>query len=196
MRSVLIGYMVKQRLTRAGWISPWADHPDCGFPCGPPVEEICSVSHCMARNYGDPADSGAENPFCLFDDPEVAWGMVPSEDRGRAALFAYRLWPIQFEEGNQEEIDLWWEPALRPLPDTFACLGWDAVVGGNQHCFGCSPLSCNSGSDLVRCPELNRYCLVDDRQTALELAQRFSISQPEPGPYCAVQVWRELWTVE
>lgn len=151
MRSVLIGYMAKQRLTRAGWISPWADHPDCGFPCGHPVEEIGSVSHCMARNYRDPADSGAENPFCLFDDPEVAWGMVPSESRGRAALFAYRLWPIQFEEGNQEEIDLWWEPALGPLPDTFACLGWDAVVGGKsallwlltallQQRFRCRPL--------------------------------------------------------
>lgn len=192
MQSVLVGYMAKLRVIRAGWVSPWVEHPEIGFPCGAPVEEICSVSSCIARKFGQTADSPAENPCCLFDDPEVAWGMVPGENRAHAALYAYRLWPVQFEKGAEEEMDLWWEPQLDPLPAAFVCLGWDAVVGGNQYCFGCSPLSCNSGSELVQCPELNRYCLVDDQQPPLELARRFSISQPEPGPYCAVQVWRDL----
>jgi hypothetical protein len=83
------------------------------------------------------------------------------------------------------------DPAVAPMADAFVCLGWDAVVGGNGHSFGCSPLSCNSGADIVRCPEINCYCLVADERAALALARSFSISQPEPGPYCVVEVWRD-----
>jgi hypothetical protein len=101
---------------------------------------------------------------------------------------------VQFEDGQEEAIDLWWEPAVEPMTETFVRLGWDAVVGGNGHSFGCSPLSCNSGADIVRCPEINRYCLVGDERAATGLARSFSVTQPEPGPYCVVEVWRDLAT--
>lgn len=188
---VLIGYRAKRWATRRGWVSPWPDYPDVGFPCAAPVEEICSVSGCIARNAPSECDSDTVSPWGLYADPEQAQQATPVEEREQFAVYAYRLWTTQFELGSEELIDLWWAPDAIPIPKNFSRLGWDAVVGGNEHCFGCSPLSCNCGSDLVRCPELNRYCLVSDEQAAIQLARRFSIDQPEPGPYCVVEVWRE-----
>jgi hypothetical protein len=43
---------------------------------------------------------------------------------------------------------------------------------------------------MVHSPDMNRYCLVSKERAALELACRFSIDKPEPGPYCVVDVWR------
>jgi hypothetical protein len=183
----LIGYIAKRRATRVGWVSPWSSHPNAGFPCGPPVEEICSVSNCIARGL----EHSGDNPLGLYADAGKAWAVVPAPDRGDFTMYAYRLWPVQFEQGQEEEIDLWWELAVAPIASTFVRLGWDAVVGGNACSFGCSPLSCNSGSDAVQCPELNRYCLIADQRAAMALARSFSITQPEPGPYCVVEVWRD-----
>lgn len=187
----LIGYIAKRRTTRSGWVSPWPNHPDVGFPCDAPVEEICSVSNCIARRIERKDDVGNENPLGLYSDADLARAAVPAESRSDFVLYAYRLWVVQFEDGREEAIDLWWEPAVSPMTDSFVRLGWDAVVGGDGHCFGCSPLSCNSGADNVRCPELNRYCLVSDERAAIALARSFSISKPEPGPYCVVEVWRD-----
>jgi hypothetical protein len=183
---VLVGYVAKRRVTRAGYVSHFANSPDAGFPCSAPVEEICSVSNCIAQGIGRPDD-----PLDLHSDAAQAWAVVPEEARADFALYAYRLWPVQFEDGHEEPIDLWWEPAVALMADSFVRLGWDAVVGGNGHSFGCSPMSCNSGADVVRCPEINRYCLVADKRAALTLARNFSITQPEPGPYCVVEVWRD-----
>lgn len=187
---VLLGYLMKRRAVRIGWVSPWPQHPNVGFPCGEPVEEICSVSGCISRR-ARAADGAGEDPLGVFPTAEAALAVVPPEDRAAYGLYAYRLRPVQFVEGVEAPIELWWDPSPEPLGATFERLGCDAVVGGNGHGFGCSPLSCNSGADVVECPELNRYCLVDDPRTATELARRFSIQQPEPGPYCVVEVWRE-----
>lgn len=187
----LVGYIAKRRAMRNGWKSPYSNYPEAGFPCGPPVEEICSVSNCIAREQV----SSREHPLGMYTDPAQAWALVPEDERANFAMVAYRLGLVQFDDGEEEEIEIWWELDFAPLPDSFVRLGWDAVVGGNAHAFGCSPLSCNSGADCVRCPELNRYCLVDNLPAAIALARSFSITKPEPGPYCVVEVWRDTKTV-
>lgn len=194
-----IGYIAKRRATRLGWASVraalWPESPGAGFPAPSLVEEICSVSGCIARRI-DGAEVPASDPhFELYPDAERAWAIVPASARADFALYAYRLWPMQFDDGQEQVIDLWWEPAVEQMADTFIHLGWDAVVGGNGHGFGCSPISCNSGADIVRCPQLNRYGLVSDEQAAIALACSFSITKPEPGPYCVVEVWRDTATL-
>ena len=37
---------------------------------------------------------------------------------------------------------------------------------------------------------MNRYCLVDDLDTAIPMARDFAAGNCEPGPYCVVEVWR------
>jgi len=53
--------------------------------------------------------------------------------------------------------------------------------------FECSPLSCNLMALEVA---VTRHCLVDDLEAARELARRFSVEEPEPGPYYVVEVLR------
>jgi hypothetical protein len=154
-----------------------------------PVDEICSVSNCIALGFRNDSD-----PFGLYANADLAWAAVPVESRADCAMYAYRLWPVQFEEGAEEPIDLWWELAVEPLAETFVRLGWDAVIGGNQYSFNCSPMSCNRGCRVVHSPDMNRYCLVSNERAALELARRFSSDQPEPGTYCVVEVWRDTAT--
>ena len=186
---VLVGYIAKRRAPQSGWVSCWPDPAGNEDSRSEPVDEICSVSNCIARGYRNESD-----PFGLYANAGLAWTAVPVESRADCDIYAYRLWPIQFEEGAEDPIELWWEPAVEPLSETFVRLGWDAVIGGNSHGFGCSPMSCNQGCRVVHSPDMNRYCLVGNEQAAMELARRFSIDQPEPGPYCVVEVWRDAST--
>ena len=191
MTWTMVGYFPKRRATRSDWVSPYKDHPDALFPCPAPVEEICSVSDCIAQGPEGWRAQGKHNFYDLYDNAELAWSIVPAEDRAAFDLFAYRLLLVQFEDGREEPLETWWELAIEPLSRSFVRLGWDAVEGGHHQSFGCSPLSCNVGCDIVNILPVNRYCLMDTEHEGIELARSFSISQPEPGPYCVVEVWRD-----
>jgi hypothetical protein len=130
----------------------------------------------------------------MYDAPNLAWSVVPVEVRSGFELFAYRLLLVEFAEGWEESMEDWWELielTVEPMPRSFVRLGWDAVVGGNHHIFGCSPMSCNIGCKDVEIAKRNRCCLVSTEQEGIALTRHFSICQPEPGPYCVVEVWRE-----
>jgi hypothetical protein len=131
----------------------------------------------------------------MYDRVELAWSVVPADARGDYELFAYRLYLVQFEEGLEEPILEWWDLDVEPMGSSFVRLGWDAVQGGNNSSFGCSPLSCNYEAGQRGMPPVNHYCLVDTEEVAIELARSFSISKPEPGPYCVVEVWRDVSSV-
>lgn len=185
---VLIGYVVKRFTVAAG---------DRRAPEYPGVEEICSVSECCGGT-APPGwiDHWKHNPDTwLFDTPEAAWSVVPPAERERYRLYAYRLLPLLFHESGQTtEHPL--PPALTavPLPAAFSRLGYDAVQrhagtthrGGNQPpAFFCSPLSCNG---MAAEYPVNRYCLVDDLETAVAMARDFAAGNCEPGPYSVVEV--------
>ncbi len=193
----LVGYFPKRRTTRSHWASRYPDNPDACFPCSAPVEEICSVSTCIARGPEGWRAAQKQNFYDVFDDVELAWSVVPMEARALFELFAYRLSPVQFEEGREEIVEEWYEHTVEPMPPSFVRLGWDAVQGGGLH--GCSPLSCNNEVGQVGIdpdmPEVNRYCLAPTEREGMALALRFSISKPEPGPYRVVEVWRDACSV-
>jgi len=192
MTNILIGYFPKRRMTRSDWVSPWPMYPDAGFPCTEPVEEICSVSDCIAQGPERWRDQGRHNVHELYDTPELAQSVVPAEVRHFFELFAYRLLLVEFRNGKEAPFEPWWKPTVEPKPRSFVRLGWDAVVGGKHHALGCSPLSCNVGSSSVEVAKRNRFCLVSTRNEGIVLARHFSLEQPEPGPYCVVEVWRHL----
>jgi hypothetical protein len=193
MTWTLVGYFPKRRLTRSRWVSPYPDHPDVGFPAFKPVEEICSVSDCIAQGPTGWRDQGKHNYYDMYNNAQLAWSVVPVEARADFELFAYRLYLVEFEDGREEPMEEWWELTVESMPGSFVRLGWDAVVGGNHRGFGCSPMSCNAGSDIVEIANKNRYCLVSTEAEGIALARHFSICQPEPGPYCVVEVWRQAW---
>ena len=188
MTPLLIGYLPKRIVRRGPDTAPGFTQP---FPAGAPVEEICSASRCLAPAPEGWRQHATFNHFDVCDSPAEAWRLVPAGKRTEFQLFAWCLWPVLFSKGREEPMDLWWEPKPKPLPTPFIRLGWDAVASTNGHSFGCSPLSCNGQAGLPGVPWVNRHCLVSSRKHGVELARRFSLSEPEPGPYCAVEVWRK-----
>ena len=187
--TVLIGYLPKQVTAATG---------DMHAPAYAGVEEICSVSECFAKSPPDWVDNWVHNTDTwLFDTPEAAWSVVPASDGERYRLYAYRLLPTLFHESGEETEHPLPELTAVPIPDGFSRLGYDAVVrdpGGRDDggwpmvpSFGHSPLSCNYMSAEY---PVNRYCLVDDLDTAVPMARHFATGNCEPGAYCVVEVWR------
>lgn len=183
----LVGYFPKRIVTRAAWRSPYPDHPDAPFPAPMPVDEIASVSHCIARG---PEDGGVDeivNAFGGCESPAAAWRCVPQQQRGEFGCYAFKIASVLLQDGQLASLHLpSWD--YGPVADNFALLGYDVVQFHEGQSLGCSPLSCN-GQTFLAAP--NRYCLLETAAEALELARAFSLSQPEPGPYCVAEVWRE-----
>jgi hypothetical protein len=78
---------------------------------------------------------------------------------------------------------------VEPLPPSFISIGFDAVSKSTSDFFECSPLSCNHMAAHIA--GVNRYCLMDTLNEAVMLAERFSIEEPERGPYYVIEVLRE-----
>ena len=186
--TVLIGYLPKQFTKATG---------DMHAPAYPGVEEICSVSECVAKSPPEWVGKWVHNTDTwLFDTPDAAWSVVPASDGERYRLYAYRLLPTLFHESGEETEHPLPEITTVPIPDGFSRLGYDAVVrdvGKTEGelnfppSFGCSPLSCNY---MAAEYAVNRYCLVDGLDTAVPMARHFATGNCEPGAYCVVEVWR------
>ncbi len=189
MTPAFIGYLAKRTLKRVGILPPGSR---AAFPCAPPIEEICSVSGCISRRAEGWWDHARHNDFGVHDSPELAWSVVPTAEHEEFALYAYRLYPVRYAEGKQVPLELLdgVVPDAGPLPESFVRLGWDAVEMSDYGFFGCSPLSCNGQAGVDGIPEVNQYCLVCSEADGFELARAFSVSVPEPGPYCVVEVFR------
>lgn len=174
MTPTLIGYLPKRFTPREEWL--FAEK----------VEEICSVSNCIAQRPEGLVQHWKHNDWWLYDSPALAWKLVSSEERGKQRMYGYLLFPIEFRQGKQSPLNLPPGEAVALTPD-FEKLGYDVVslVQGND--FAHSPLSCNHVASGV---PTNRYCLLEDLEAALQLAEMCEADGCEPGPYGVVEVWR------
>jgi hypothetical protein len=159
------------------------------------VEEICSVADHIAKRPTGWEKRWGFNRACCYDSEAVALATAQGEDGFQ--LLAYALVEQKLDEvGNlvrvvPESIFVGGLPGLPtgPVPDGFVSVGYDAVCSEPRFMdFCCSPLSCNGLATEIG---VNRYCLIDDLDEALRVAQRFDREQPEPGPYYVVQVLRK-----
>jgi hypothetical protein len=174
MTACLAGYFPKRTEIPPGWKGPAV------------VEEICSVSECLAPGPKGWIDSWRHNELGFFDTPELASSVIPRGAKG-FSVFAYRVWQEKFAGGKAEPLSI---PVVapEPLPETYRSLGFDVVSKSRSHYFECSPLSCNLMAEKAL---VNRYCLLGSEDAARSLAERFSVEQPEPGEYHVIEVFRE-----
>lgn len=186
MSWTLVGYFCKRILARSAWHSPYPDHPEAAFPAPPPVEEIGSVSNCIARPPEGAEGNAISNAFGGYQSPDAARRTVPLEQRAEFDCYAYRIASELYRDGDVEPLALPLADCVA-VPADFVCIGYDVVELIHAHCLGCSPLSCNGQASQFA---VNRYCLVESAAGARQLAREFSRSKPEPGPYCVVEVWR------
>ena len=202
MDPILIGYFPKQQ-----------PGPPRGMrlPGVPHVTDIANVGHYTSEGPPNWIEQYRHNEMWFFDSEALArkviaeairidivpdpqrdppWRVNLSRETGRAYdFYAYKMFPCRFVEGCQEHYAL---PALNcePLPGDYERLGYDAVNRTMCAHFECSPLFCNGRAHDI---PVNRFCLIDKPQQALDLAKTFSGSNGngcEPGSYFVLEVWR------
>ena len=178
MQPVLIGYFPKRRTPNPGCMIPGV------------VEEIASVSGCIAEGPDDWIEHWRHNELFVFDSPKVAWSFAPEAELDRFDLYGYAPYPVRFVNGQQQAFEI---PPVRPqsLPADFERLGIDVVSRSCDAGFECSPLSCNG---FAKEAAVNRWCLLDEIDDAFFLAKRVESSGAEPGPYYVLEVWRRRQT--
>jgi hypothetical protein len=151
------------------------------------VREIASVSHCISSGPENWIDHWRHNELGWFNTVADAMSVVPKAERARYRLFAYRLEPFAYRQGDR--IDIVIPTDVRPdaIGPEFVERGFDAVSKSMERILGleCSPLSCNYLAAEV---PANEFCLFPSRDAAAAAAQSFSIEQPEPGDYYVIQV--------
>ncbi len=172
---VIIGYFPKKAVQRPDWLK--AAH----------VTGIRSVSDCISSGPPDWIQHWTHNEMWVYSTIAAALAAVPEDAQDGYELHAYRMLPIKWDGGT--EIAMVFPPLdVEPVPPDFQSIGFDAVsimAGGSG--FGCSPLSCNSMAEEI---ETNEHCLLPSQQVAERIALRFSIDEPEPGPYHVAEVLR------
>jgi len=173
------------------------------------VAEIGNLGHYGSDGPKNWVDQWRHNQMWFYDSEEVVrkviadaieihiepdperdppWQVRLTHENGVGFdFYAYKLFPVSFTEGKQEPFEL---PFLNvtPLARDYEWLGYDAV---NKTCcaqFECSPLFCNGMCEEI---PVNRWCLIDERERAFEVANYFSVRKPEPGAYFVVEVWRK-----
>ncbi len=173
MTPTLIGYFPKKRLPTPEWLS------------GTAAEEVCSISECLAPGPPGWIEHWIHNDWGYFNSVADALSVMPG-DNSEYQILALALLPRRFENGNSSAMEVR-VPQVEALPDSFVPLGFDVASKSVSFSFECSPLSCNLMAEEI---QVNRYCLLDEMEQALQAASRFSLEQPEPGDYYVIQVHR------
>jgi hypothetical protein len=190
-RAVFLGYCAKRH-------GPIDECHDWGG-----VAEVCSASGCIAGRppdwFADPFKPPSLNRAGCTNTAAAARERVPEPERPAYRIFAYRAIPAVFGKvGTIPEVvavealfaAYGWLAELPPEQDLsgFDRLGFDVVQYADALNWGCSPLSCNY---LYPHHAVNRYCLIDTVEGAVEAARSFAQKEPEPGPYIILEVFRE-----
>ena len=152
----------------------------------PGVQEIASVSECIASGPEGWVDLWRHNDAFLYNSPEQAWAVVPVDDVARYGMYAYKIASRVYGQDHAQPIEIQVKPI--DLPQSFSRLGYDVVNRDYSVTFECSPLSCNA---MARQVLVNEFCLFEDHASAVQFAKRCAVEQPEPGSYLVVEVWRD-----
>jgi|WetSurMetagenome_2_1015567.scaffolds.fasta_scaffold204951_2 hypothetical protein len=186
--------------------------PPPNYRLPPGVAEIANVGHYTSDGPANWMDQWRHNEMWFFDcealarkviadairieiEPDLQrdppWRVKLSREPGcNYDFYAYKMFPCCYVDGRREDYELS-ALACEPLPADYERLGYDAVSREGVANLECSPLFCNGRADDIA---VNRFCLIDEPERALGLAQMFSGSHGngcEPGNYFVLEVWRK-----
>lgn len=172
-KPVFIGFFPKARPPRPDDLRP--DH----------VSEICSVSHCINRAPDGWINHWTHNELGFFDTEDLARA-VAAASPGDFEVFAYRLFPLVFDKGQQADFTV----PVAPIEDVagYESIGYDPVSRSTSPFFECSPLSCNSAAEEYA---VNNMCLIDQVADAVKACKEICTGNYEPGPYYLFEVLRK-----
>ena len=173
MKLKLIGYFPKKRIPMPKSFTPTT------------IISICSVSECIVPGPENWIEHWKHNDLSLFDTPRQAQSVIPTDSSDIYDIREYRAYPILV---GQKAVKPWDLHIVSPTPiddRNLKILGYDLVSISFRSNFECSPLSCNGlGNEWP----VNKYCLIDDADVALDLVEKLLDENAEPGPYCVIRV--------
>lgn len=177
-----IGFLAKKIAPRPDWLKVES------------AREICSLSNCISKMHPDAFAQWKHNRFNLYRTEALALEVIPEAERIEYTTFAYRLWPVKFDQGGQGEFVPEKLEGEDPWADELDWSGWERLgydlVGMGMGGFECSPLSCNGYA--AECT-VNACCLIDDFDEATAIGKIFGdpASHVEPATYYLIEVWRK-----
>jgi hypothetical protein len=150
------------------------------------VEEICSVSDCISKAPEGWIDKWKHNDLWFYDTEAAALEII-SKDKEKYDLFAYKLYPLKFNHGTANTIEI--KSNAAENLKSYNLVGYDAVQKTEGVAdFGCSPLSCNNACEKYI---VNKYCLFDNLDYAYQSCLKIEQENWEPGPYYLFEVYRK-----
>ena len=169
---------------------------DTTFLDSPQVKEVCSVSEHISEGPEEWVTKWLHNNMSFFDTEALALSIIPEGQESAFKLFAYDMFPLQFDENGMHD---WISEVQLKRPDlsSYEIIGYDLVskipnqLDANPpqiYAAECSPLSCNYRA--VDYP-VNQYCLLDDYDVAVKAGLDFANGGGEPGPYRLLRVWKK-----
>lgn len=174
------GYMYKAVSAKPDWLK------------SAQVEDICSVSGCVSKDFAEWINYWKHNGYWLFDSPEIIHALAKEKgiEISEMLLFYYEV----FEEQWDDEANCWvnYEPEKTfatsiNIPQKAVLLGFDVVSYSAQNSAECSPLSCNHMAETI---PVNKHCLLQSFDEAKRLVESGRFNGCEPGPYRIFSVYQ------
>lgn len=178
-----LGYMAR----RISCCPQWLDATN--------VENIYSVVNCISADFCDYIPLWKHNRYWFFDSPGLIQGIASDQsmDTAEMTLVYYRGYHLQFDANSNKWNDYGHTAGIQSSvfePPSLQLLGYDIVTYSMQNAPECSPLSCNNVAAEVR---VNRSCLVDSLEGAIDLLENGAFNHTEPGPFRIVAVHATEW---
>jgi hypothetical protein len=158
----------------------------------PNVELVYSACGCcVSRFFLDYIPLWKHNGWWFFDAPSTLHEIVSDKNLNLSefTLFYYEAFDQEFDEDTKEWLQIRPEPSFKTdvvVPSDKTLLGYDIVSFSVHTSPECSPLSCNSLASTI---STNRFCLLDDFESAFDLTQQDEVANCEPGPYRIIAVY-------
>jgi len=175
-----VGYMSKKIVARPDWLN--ADG----------VEDVCAVSDCISNAFADYIKYWKHNGYWFFNSKSDIEYICRQDniDASRNEVFYYEVFEKEFDEDSRTWSAFEPEPSFPThvqTPEHPKLLGYDVTTFSAGNSPECSPLSCNS---LAANIAVNRHCLFDTFEQAVEALQAGAFDNSEPGPFRIFAVYR------
>jgi hypothetical protein len=150
------------------------------------------VSGCISEEFTDYINYWKHNGYWLFNSLADIEQLCQQEniENTQNTLFYYEVFEKEYHEASKEWSTFEPEasfPTHVEAPEKIKLLGYDVAtffVGSSPEC---SPLSCNSFATEI---PVNRYCLFDTFEQAVDALEAGKFDDSEPGPFRVFAVYR------
>ena len=155
------------------------------------IIEICSVSECLRGGLDNWIDLWKHNDLGCYDSESLVQTLI-REKLDSYTIFAYKLFLFCYENGElKTESDMILRANRLNITANlteYDFVGFDIINSSVGNFFECSALSCNCASETYK---VNKYCLLENLDSAICALKEVSQGNYEPGEQYLIEVYRK-----